>query len=112
MESLTHRLPRIDEVPSLSEEDRVCFAEVRDVLAKHGRLQRFGICLLHEHFALAEDEILTEAWDAETRTLVSRPRRRAEESSKRLIETSWRLDTGMAIGDCQETPTGGHYSDS
>jgi len=109
MEAITHQLPGIQEVAPLSEEDHNCFAEIRGILEKYGNLQRFGVCLLHQHFDLAEDEVLTESWDPERRLLISKPAKRGR--SPELIETSWRLDTGECRADCHPRPDGGHYSD-
>jgi hypothetical protein len=39
-------------------------AELRDVLARHGRLGRFALHLAHRHFALRDDEVLVEYSDA------------------------------------------------
>lgn len=85
-------LPDIDDVPPLSETDRPCFDELRAVLAKHGMLQRFGIALLHEHFEVADDEILVETIDVATRTLTSRPEKITDLGAYASVETSWRLD--------------------
>ncbi|WP_086829611.1 hypothetical protein [Allokutzneria sp. NRRL B-24872] len=85
-------LPDIDEVPPLSEADRPCFDELRAVLAKHDALGRFGVALLHEHFEVADDEILVETIDVATRTLTSRPEKIADLGAYTSVETSWRLD--------------------
>lgn len=66
-------LPHLDEVHPLDATDTACFAELRDVLARHGKAGRFGVGLLHRHFAIAEDERLVELIDEETRTLTARP---------------------------------------
>lgn len=112
MEPLTHRLPDISDVEPFSEKDRECFAEIKRVLEKHGCVHRFGVCLLHQHFDLAEDEILTESWDPATRTLTSRPVKRKEVGTSIPIQTSWRLDTEdpKPRADCHPRPDGGHYS--
>jgi hypothetical protein len=68
-------------------------AEVREVLARHGRLDRFGLTLLHSHFDLANDEILVETVDKAGRTLTTRPlSAAATEPGATLVESSWRLD--------------------
>ncbi|EWC60764.1 hypothetical protein UO65_3905 [Actinokineospora spheciospongiae] len=85
-------LPDIDDVPPLTEADRPCFDDLRAVLAEHGMLGRFGIALLHEHFEVADDEILVETIDVATRTLVSRPEKIADLGAYASVETSWRLD--------------------
>jgi hypothetical protein len=93
-------LPDIDDVAPLSDADQPCLAEIREVLAKHGALDRFGVALLHEHFEVADDEILVETIDVETRTLTSRPEKIAELAEFRSVETSWRLDTPTAMARC------------
>lgn len=40
----------------LNSEGAACLAELREVLGKHDRLNRFGITLIHKHFELSEDE--------------------------------------------------------
>ena len=110
MNPLAFRLPNIDEVGPFSEDDEACFEEIKQVLTKHGRLQRFGVCLLHAHFPITGDEVLVESCDPSTRTLTTRPVNRAQFGRTKPIETSWRLDTGEALGTCTSTPDGGHYS--
>jgi hypothetical protein len=53
----------------LGETDGVFVAELRELLTKHGNLDRFGLCLLHDHFDVAADEILMETNDPAQRTL-------------------------------------------
>lgn len=93
-------LPDIDEVAPMSEADQPCLAEIRAVLAKYDALQRFGVVLLHEHFEVADDEVLVETIDVETRTLTSRPEKIAELSQYSSVETSWRLDDLDAMARC------------
>lgn len=40
-------LPHIDDVAPFSDADRACLNEVRAVLDRYGKTNRFGICLLH-----------------------------------------------------------------
>lgn len=94
-------LPDIDEVEPLSDLDQPCLTEIRAVLVKHDVLRRFGITLLHEHFEVADDEILVETIDVETRTLTSRPEKIAELGDYNSVETSWRLDDDpIAMARC------------
>ena len=39
-------LTPVDELDPFSEKDRPCFADLRDVLARHDQLSRFGVALL------------------------------------------------------------------
>jgi hypothetical protein len=43
-------LPDIDETAPLDASDHSCMKEIRDVLARHDKLNRFGLTLLHTHF--------------------------------------------------------------
>jgi hypothetical protein len=93
-------LPDIDEVEPLSEKDGVCLKELKEVLKKHNSLSRFGITLLHQHFPVADDEVLVESCDEQTRTLTIRPVKKATVGDYQLIQTNWRLDTGGALALC------------
>ena len=43
-------LKDLDDVGSINDSDVDCLAEVREVLKKHGKRERFGVALLHRHF--------------------------------------------------------------
>jgi hypothetical protein len=94
-------LPRIEEVEPLSVADRAVIEEVREVLARHGALERFGLTLLHSHFDLGQGEILVETVDKSARTLTTRvlPASDAEPGAT-LVETSWRLDASDGQPRC------------
>ncbi|MGW4905742.1 hypothetical protein [Streptomyces sp. NPDC004270] len=62
-------LPRFEEAEALGPQDAEFVRDVVAVLAKHGNLNRFGLCLLHDHFPIAEDEVLVETNDPQARTL-------------------------------------------
>lgn len=70
-------LRHIADVNPIDESDASCLEEVRRVLARHGRLERFGIALLHSHFSLDDDEILMETTDLEKREHLVRPVKRS-----------------------------------
>jgi hypothetical protein len=61
-------LPELHATLPLDETDLVCLAELKAVLARHGKLDRFAVQLAHRHFDLAADEILVEQPDPEART--------------------------------------------
>lgn len=85
--------PDLSDIDPIGEADRACLEEVRDALARHGRLDRFGLTLLHDHFQLEDDELLVETCDPETRTLTIAPEVITEPSGPefRLVETNWRF---------------------
>jgi hypothetical protein len=70
-------LKDFDEVDPINEADSACLDEVCEVLKKHGKLERFGVSLLHKHFDLAADEVLVEDNDPHTRVLTIEPVRKA-----------------------------------
>jgi len=103
-------IPDIADVPPLSDRDRECLRELRDVLARHGNLDRFGLNLIHRHFDIAADECLVETIDVESRTLTVRPMKKG--SVGQAIETQWRLSDGevLAVCDQQCVYNAGHTS--
>ncbi|WEO95517.1 hypothetical protein A6P39_016640 [Streptomyces sp. FXJ1.172] len=62
-------LPRFEEAEGLGPQDAEFVRDLVAVLARHGNLNRFGLCLLHDHFPIAADEILVETNDSRARTL-------------------------------------------
>jgi hypothetical protein len=70
-------LEHIADVRPIDEGDAACLEAVRDVLAEHGALDRFGVALLHSHFDLAEDEMMLETTDAVQREHRVRPVKRS-----------------------------------
>lgn len=66
-------LPHLHDVRPLDASDFAFLAELHAVATRHGKADRFGVGLLHRHFALGEDERLVETIDEATRTLTARP---------------------------------------
>lgn len=95
-------LPNIDDVLPLDATDERCMAEIRRVLEAHGKLQRFGLTLLHEHFSVARDEMLLEHCDVDNRTLTIRPVKKAALADAQVVETNWRLDSMECMAQCQQ----------
>ncbi|MGW2032438.1 hypothetical protein [Streptomyces argyrophylli] len=62
-------LPRFEEAEGLGPEDAEFVEDLVAVLARHGNLDRFGLCLLHDHFPLRAGEVLVETNDPVARTL-------------------------------------------
>ncbi len=62
-------LPRFEEAEGLGPQDAAFVRDLVEVLERHGNLDRFGLCLLHDHFPLADDEVLVETNDPAARTL-------------------------------------------
>lgn len=93
-------LPDLKNVPLFGAEDQTCLEEIATVLKKHGRLDRFGVTLLHQHFPVGDNEILLEKNDPASRTLEMRPCNRAELEGMDARITSWRLDSGKPQMAC------------
>ncbi|GHH89114.1 hypothetical protein GCM10018793_70980 [Streptomyces sulfonofaciens] len=92
-------LPHVREVEPFSEKDQPCFEEVREVLKKHGALSRFGLTLLHQHFDMADNEVLLETTDVENRVQTLTVKKKSDLDS--VLETAWRLDSHEILTGCR-----------
>jgi hypothetical protein len=98
-------LTDIDEVEPLTDRDHSVLTELRDVLRKHAVTDRFGVCLLHRHFDLNDDEVLVESTDPDARVSTLTVARR-NSIRGRSIETVWRFskDRSIVAGtECRQT---------
>jgi len=95
------KLPDLTKVEPLSAKDKPLMDDIVAVLRKHDALDRFGLTLLHQHFNIADEEILVEATDVVSRTQSITPMRRAEVENLSAIDTAWRLDSGEPIMSCK-----------
>jgi hypothetical protein len=94
------RLRELREVAPLDAADLACMAELRDVLARHGRLQRFALQLVHKHFDISEREVLVEYTDVERREHRLRVEPRASALVRQSIPTTWMLERERAAVVC------------
>lgn len=92
-----------EDVAPRNADDQACLDEIRAVLEKHGRLDRFGVCLLHKHFDLKEGEILKETCDPVARTLTIRPVDKKSVDRDRVIPTAWALRSDTELFVCMAT---------
>lgn len=101
-------LPRFEEAEELGPQDAEFVKDLVAVLAKHGNLNRFGLCLLHDHFPLRAGEVLVETNDPEARTLHARVEKadrtqHAKASQWRFVPHACGEPGGEpAAGSCQE----------
>jgi len=94
-------LENIDDVAPLNERDYAVLKEIGDVLRRHDLTNRFGVCLLHKHFDLSDDERLFEETDIHMRTSISCVRKQGPDDSENTIGTMWRYSNGIrAITEC------------
>jgi hypothetical protein len=80
-------MPDVNAVKPLTSDDLAVLEEIRQVLAKHDALHRFGVMLQHQHFDMADDEIMVESTDVVNRVQTTRPMKRSPETP--AIETAW-----------------------
>ena len=85
------RVSDLGDVPPLDEADLACLLELRDVLLRHGRLERFALHLVHRHFALGAHEVLVETCDPALREQRLRVRRRDSVALRGAVPTTWLL---------------------
>ena len=88
------RLKHINDVEPLNHADAECLAEIREVLKRHGKLERLGIALLHSHFPLADDEVMLEETDEDARLQTLKPMKRSEVGDYD-VGTIWQLRDGV-----------------
>jgi len=102
-------LPHIDDVPPITDMDHAVLQEIRSVLERHGSLDRFGVCLLHRHFDLADDEYLMEHTDDDKRTQMLVVEKKTAPTAQK-IETMWRFSARTEVTQCEKACDyqGGH----
>lgn len=92
-------LKDIDGVEPIGEKDHEVLGELSQVLLKHGYTDRFGVCLLHRHFDISQDEIIMENTDVEARVSVLSVEKDLGGSNS--IETMWKFSNDpQAITKC------------
>jgi len=89
----------IDEVQPIDYSDQDCIDEVQEVLKRRGKLDRFGMSLLHTHFPMSSDETLLETCDPVSRVLTTKPVKKSALGKRTTIQTTWRFD-GRAGREC------------
>lgn len=89
--------PDIEDVSRFNDDDKECLRDVRDVLRRHGMLDRFGMTLVHSHFPIADDEVLMETTDLENRTLRIAPMKATDAANLASRPTNWRFTEDEAI---------------
>jgi hypothetical protein len=83
-------LPDIDGVEPVNDDDSAVLDEIRQVLLRHGKTSRFGICLLHRHFDVANDEVAIEYTDVERRESKVVVEKK-DDFNMNSIQTMWRF---------------------
>ena len=89
-----------DKMEPVTGSDQACLEELRDVLNKHGKIERFGLAILHKHFDLNDGEVLVEETDLENRTLIISPKKIKDIPEKGMVQTIFSLKTGESMLGC------------
>ncbi|MGW2487018.1 hypothetical protein ACWCV9_07320 [Streptomyces sp. NPDC001606] len=97
-------LPGFAEAEGLGPRDAEFVRDLVEVLAKHGNLNRFGLCLLHDHFPLAADEVLVETNDPKDRTLHVHVEK--ADRTRHVKASQWRFVPHTERGPDGQTPAG------
>ncbi|MGO7215259.1 hypothetical protein ACCS75_29805 [Rhizobium ruizarguesonis] len=98
-ESSPNKIPLLEpleEISPVKEDDMECFAEIREVLIRHGKLDRFGVTLLHSHFQMNPGEILIESTDQKNRTMTLEPAI-VDTTQIAGVDTQWYLGNSMPL---------------
>jgi hypothetical protein len=107
-------LKDIAETEPVGDADAECLQDVREVLERHGMLDRFGVMLLHSHFHVSEDEVLLEHSDHENRQLridvVPVARKGASIQTQFRFMPSGAAATVWCTQQCATDVQGNHYA--
>ena len=107
-------LKDIDVVEPFSDNDAACLMEVRDILKKHGNLERFGVALLHSHFMLGEDEIMLESTNEDERMLITKAVKKSEAGGNHIgtivaLREDGAFTMSWCRGYCKRGILGNHF---
>jgi hypothetical protein len=83
------KLKEIDTVEPISDKDHVVLTEIREILTKYQYTDRFGVCLLHKHFDVGEDEVLMETTNMDRRVSTIAVEKAGDH--RNTIETMWKF---------------------
>lgn len=90
----------LHDVPALSDADFDCMRDIREVLLKHDKVDRFALHLVHKHFDLQDDEVLVEYNDAGPREQYFRVEKATPEILENSIPTTWTLEGMQPLARC------------
>jgi|JI61114C2RNA_FD_contig_61_1276128_length_936_multi_2_in_0_out_0_3 hypothetical protein len=72
--------------------DLACLNDIKNVLEKHNKIERFGVIKLQHHFDIDEDQMLLETHSKVERTLTIKPASQERLKEDNIIITNWRFD--------------------
>lgn len=81
----------IDDVSPIGDSDFDVLSKIKDVLVEHGCTNRFGVCLLHKHFEVGDDEVAVEYTNPEARISKIVVEERSQQPANNTIQTMWRF---------------------
>lgn len=91
---------KFEDMQPRNHDDEACISEVRAILMKYGKIDRFGLFLMHNHFPVSEDEVLKEDWDEAARIATVRPVKLAALDQAETVDTMWDLRSDRAVMKC------------
>jgi hypothetical protein len=94
------RLADLRDVPPLDHNDLACMAELREVLVRHGRLQRVALHQVHKQLELAPAQVVVEYSEPLAREQSLRVERRDAEVLRSAIPTTWTLEDSQPLVAC------------
>jgi hypothetical protein len=86
----------VESVNPIDATDMACFSDIRKVLERHGKLERFGVTLLHKHFDLRPHEAFLETTDVAKRSMTVQPHI-IDSSDINTIDTQWYLGKSIPL---------------
>lgn len=94
--TMTNSFEFVEHSEALDGTDFECFSEIKKVLEKYGKSDRFGVALLHKHFEMEGQEVLVETTDVENRSMSIQPQI-LDSSNINMIDTQWYLGGSMPL---------------
>jgi len=94
-------LTHIDDIKPIDDGDEAVLADIRDILLKHGAVDRFGVFLVHKHFELEPYEYVLEETDEDERVQTLTVQR-GDDPDQNTIQTMWQFqqDGETAVTKC------------
>lgn len=94
------KIADLHDTPPLDDSDAACMRDVREVLLRHNKVDRFALHLVHKHFDLAEDEVLVEYNESDTREQFFKVEKATDEIMSNSIPTTWTLEKIEPMARC------------
>jgi len=109
-----NNLKDIDAIEKLNETDLKCINDIKNILKRHNKEDKFGVLLLHKHFDISEDEIMLESIDVKNRILITKPQKISTLKQNSFIQTVWSFSNNPSLNKncescCPRDTSGKHH---